>query len=213
MDPTEYWQKHAQQFAGLYEKPTWFNRTFRRALYLRTEMTVQRIQQTPGATVLDVGCGPGTNSVLFVLKGGASRLVGVDLSQNMIDMARALAEEHGVQDRCEFITGDFMDADVPGGPFDYTTALGVMDYIRDPIPMLARMRQLTTREALATFPGHPPVRMTLRRIRYRLRGSRIFGFSQTKIDRMYRDAGFADCRVERCTGAGYLGIGLVGDGQ
>ena len=97
MEQKDYWQRHARTFAGLYEKPTWFNRVFRRALYLRTEMVLEEISQKPGATVLDVGCGPGRNSILFVKKGVASSVLGVDLSENMIAMARRLADRRLAQ--------------------------------------------------------------------------------------------------------------------
>lgn len=209
MEAREYWDRHAEAFAGLYGQPTWFNRVFREALYLRAWMTVEAIQQTPAATVLDVGCGPGRNSVLFVKQGGAARVVGVDLAEEMLQMARHLAEVHGVADRCQFIRADFMDLDLSGQRFDYSAALGVMDYIRDPVPMLSRMRQLTRRQVLATFPGIAPVRMTLRRVRYALRGARVHGFGRGRIERMLAEAGFASWRVERCTRAGWMGVGLV----
>jgi len=143
MDPTAYWQKHAQALAGLYEQPTWFNRVIRKAMYLRTRMAVDAIRATPGASVLDIGCGPGGNSVLFIKEGLADRVVGVDLSENMIAMANELARRHGVEDRCEFVTGDFMDYNLGSQKFDYCVALGVMDYIRDPVPILAKVCDAT----------------------------------------------------------------------
>ncbi|HDZ21299.1 hypothetical protein LCGC14_0181420 [marine sediment metagenome] len=209
MNPKDYWQKHARMFAGLYENPNWFNRIFRQAMYLRTEMAVEEIKATPNATVLAVGCGPGRNSVLFVKKAGASRVVGVDLSQNMIDMANTLASQHGVESNCRFIQSDFMDVDLGEERFDYSIALGVMDYIRDPLPMLVKMRSLTAKAAMATFPGGAPLRMTLRKIRYRLRGCGVYSYRASRIKALFREAGFSECSLLPCANAGWLGVGRV----
>lgn len=210
MEPRAYWEQHARAFAGLYETPTWFNRHFRAALYVRAQMAVEGVRSTPGATVLDVGCGSGRNSVLFVKAGGAARVVGVDLAAEMLRMARETAERHGVADRCTFVRGDIMDVDLHGERFDYSVALGVMDYVRDPTPMLTRMRELTRIRMFASFPGFAPVRMALRTVRYALRGCRVHWFRRGEISRMFADAGCADCRVERCTRAGWMGVGTVG---
>lgn len=209
MEEQRYWERHGRAFADLYERRTLFNRLFRRALYLRAQMTVDEIKRTPGASVLDVGCGPGRNSVLFVKEAGAARVVGVDLAENMIRMARELAERHGVADRCTFVTGDFMAEDLGGQRFDYSVALGVMDYLRDPVPMLARMRELTGKEAIASFPGLAPARATLRWIRYGLRGCGVHWFWKAEIGRLFRDAGFAGSRIARCTLAGWLAKGAA----
>jgi len=205
----DYWDRHARQFDGLYDRPSWFDRHFRRAIYLRATMSAERMAQTPAPAVLDVGCGSGRNSVLFARQDSACRVLGVDLAEEMLHMASELADRLGVGDRCRFRQGDFLDMDLPEAPFDYSVALGVMDYFPDPTPVLRRMRQVTTREALATFPGLAPLRMTLRKVRYGLRGCGVYGFGRSAIEGMYRAAGFAACRVVRCTRAGWMGIGVV----
>jgi SAM-dependent methyltransferase len=210
MEQKDFWARRAREFAGLYEEPTLLNRLFRRALYLRARMTVERIRSTPGATVLDVGSGPGRNSVLFVKEGGASRVVGVDLAEDMVAMARALAEKHGVADRCTFIRGDFLTADLGAERFDYSAALGVMDYIADPAAMLARMRALSRREAIASFPGFAPLRVAQRRVRYALGGCRVYWFWKSEVEGCYRRAGFPGWELLPCTRAGWLAVGKCG---
>ena len=59
-----------------------------------------------GCSVLDVGCGVGQLH-LALLKEGAVRSVGVDLSEEMIREARRFAGELGVSDRTEYLSGDF----------------------------------------------------------------------------------------------------------
>jgi len=210
MEPRAFWERRAREFAGLYEEPTLFNRLFRKALYLRARMTVERIRATPGAAVLDVGSGPGRNSVLFMKEAGASKVVGVDLAEDMVALARELAAQHGAADRCAFIRGDFMTAEPEGGPFDYAVALGVMDYIADPTAMLARMRALARREVIASFPGFAPLRTAQRRIRYALGGCRVYWFSKSEIEGFFRRAGFPGWELLPCSRAGWLGVGRVG---
>jgi len=210
MEQRDFWHKHARQFADLYDEPTLVNRLFRRALYLRARQTIERIQGVPGAAVLDVGSGPGRNSVLFVKEAGASRVVGVDLAADMVRIARELAERHGVADRCSFAQGDIMTFDPGGGRFDVAVALGVMDYVADPAAMLARMRELSRREVIASFPAFAPLRVAQRRIRYALGGCRVYWFWKSEIEGFFRKAGFAGCELLPCSRAGWLGIGRIG---
>lgn len=209
IEQKEYWERHGKVFTDLYEQPTWFNRTFRQAMFLRIDQAIRTVRKTPGATVLDVGCGNGRNSILMVKEGGAARVLGVDLAEDMIARAGQLAAQYEVGDRCKFVREDFLKADLGNEVFDYSTALGVVDYFRDPTELLAKMRRHTRREALASFPGFSPVRMTLRKIRYGLRGCGVYWFTRQEIEAMFLKAGFASCRLERCTRAGWMAYGIV----
>ncbi|MEO8199489.1 MAG: methyltransferase domain-containing protein [Gemmatimonadota bacterium] len=68
----------------------------------------------PGSEVLDIGCGPGTAS-LIARENGAVRVVGVDISMGMITVARERA--HGLGG-IEFIEGNAMDLPVRDQAFD-----------------------------------------------------------------------------------------------
>ncbi len=78
---------------------------------LAERIHIQRL----GRRVLDVGCGSGRYG-LALAERGASRVVGVDFSPVMIELARSEAEKRGVQDRCQFIPADFAEADLAGIP-------------------------------------------------------------------------------------------------
>jgi magnesium-protoporphyrin O-methyltransferase len=56
-------------------------------------------------TVLELGCGTGALTV-ELLKGGATRADGVDLSAESLSVARRRADEAGVGDRVQFEVGD-----------------------------------------------------------------------------------------------------------
>lgn len=57
--------------------------------FLETELTM-----APGTRVLDVGCGPGRHALELARRG--HRVVGVDVSQTFIDIARTSAEREGL---------------------------------------------------------------------------------------------------------------------
>lgn len=59
--------------------------------------------------VLDVGCGTGTLAVKAARKG--ARVVGMDISQDMISIVREKAEERGVSDAVEFIRLGVLEMD------------------------------------------------------------------------------------------------------
>lgn len=54
--------------------------------------------------VLDVACGIGRHSVILAEKG--YKVVGIDISPEYIEIAKMLAKERKVQDKCRFIVGD-----------------------------------------------------------------------------------------------------------
>jgi SAM-dependent methyltransferase len=57
--------------------------------------------------VLDIGCGIGALH-LTLLKEGAGHSVGVDMSEGMVEQARQLASELGVQEKTSYLVGDFV---------------------------------------------------------------------------------------------------------
>ncbi len=65
-------------------------------------------RETP--RVLDLGCGSGCIGVSMLVNNPAVRVVGVDLSPGALDMARANAVLHGVEERFEALEGNWFEA-------------------------------------------------------------------------------------------------------
>ncbi len=59
-----------------------------------------------GCSILDVGCGVGSIH-LTLLKEGASRSVGIDMSEGMLHEARRFADKFGLNERAHYIAADF----------------------------------------------------------------------------------------------------------
>jgi len=125
------------------------DRVWRGVVRRRLELTVQLLEPLAGKKILDVGCGSGRFCVAFAQR-GAARVLGIDFAPRMIELANQLARQHGVADRCAFLTGAFPQ-DVPDERFDAGTALGFFDYVADPVPIVRRLREMTSLSVLS-FP-------------------------------------------------------------
>lgn len=192
----DYWDRHSDLFGEYYKNPTWFDRTFRKAIFLRAMIAVDVCRGIPDARVLDIGSGPGINSVALVKKGGASRLTGIDFAPSMIEMARIYAENEKVGDRCEFIEGDFMKHPFEPASFDLSAALGVFDYIDDAPSFLAKMRRVSRRAVVASWPENG-LRMMLRQMRYTCP---VHPYSEEQIRSLHRAADMSDIELIKIPG-------------
>ena len=78
--------------------------------------------------VLDVATGTG-DLALGLVRGGVERVVGVDLSEGMVEVGRAKIAQTPYADRIELVVGDAEDLPFATGRFDATTcAFGVRNF-------------------------------------------------------------------------------------
>jgi len=93
----------------------------------------------PGSRVLDAGCGPGL--VCAALLSAGYRVVGVDLSREMIERARRRCEPGS--DRAEFHQLSLFDTALDEmAPFDGALSRYVVHHVIDPLAFAARQVQL-----------------------------------------------------------------------
>lgn len=79
---------------------------------------LQLYDTRPGSYVLDAGCGTGLAATMVAPRVGHSgRVLGVDASERMLEIARQKAQGFGF-DQCEFVLGDMEHLDVPSDAFD-----------------------------------------------------------------------------------------------
>ncbi len=206
-------ERDAQSFDAIYRLERspfwrWINTTFRKAVFERYTITFEQAGDVTGKKILDVGCGSGIYSVDFARR-GAARVVGVDFSGNMLELARQEAERHQVADRCEFIQADFLELDLED-KFDISIAMGVFDYVPDQVAFLRKMVALTTDKVIVAFPGHSLLREPARRLRYKLAGKgEIYLYGQDDVERIATEAGLRDKEIIRIHSSGGVFV-LVG---
>jgi len=206
-------ERDARSFDAIYRLERspfwrWVNTTLRRAVFERYTITFEQAGDVRGKKILDVGCGSGVYSVDFARR-GAGRVVGVDFSGNMLELARQEAEQHRVADRCEFIQADFLALDREE-KFDISIAMGVFDYVPDQVTFLRKMVALTTGKVIVAFPGHSLLREPARRLRYRLSGKgEIYLYGREDVERIATEAGLRDNEIIRIPSSGGVYV-LVG---
>jgi ubiquinone/menaquinone biosynthesis C-methylase UbiE len=92
-------------------------RRFDRAIHAYQEALLVAADLKPNETVLDIGCGNGESARLAAMAVYPAQVVGVDLSNSMLERARALAEEQGVTN-VEFEQGDAQVHPFDEGAYD-----------------------------------------------------------------------------------------------
>ncbi len=98
-----------------------------------------------GADVLDVGCNTGYGTKRFL--GVARRVVGVDVSERAIEVARASASDG----RPEFLVIDGLTLPFPDDSFDLVVSFQVIEHIEDPVPYLREIRRVARPGATVLF--------------------------------------------------------------
>ena len=206
-------ERDARSFDAIYRLERspfwrWVNTTLRKAVFERYTITFEQAGEVKGKKILDVGCGSGVYSVDFARR-GAGRVVGVDFSGNMLELARQEAEQHRVADRCEFMQADFLALYLED-TFDVSIAMGVFDYVPDAVTFLRKMVALTTGKVIVAFPGHSLLREPARRLRYRLSGKgEIYLYDHEDVERIATAAGLQDREIIRIPSSGGVYV-LVG---
>src|SRR5512139_985448 len=80
--------------------------------------------------VLNVGCGIGVGSVYIAKKYGC-RVVGVDISDKMIEWSRLRAKEEKVEDKVEFRVADVLDLPFEADRFDAVIVESMLAFVED----------------------------------------------------------------------------------
>jgi 2-polyprenyl-3-methyl-5-hydroxy-6-metoxy-1,4-benzoquinol methylase len=186
----------ARSFDAIYSSPTVADRVFRRDMYERFRRTLAACHPVAGKSVLDIGCGSGQYTIALANR-GAGQVVGLDFAVNMLKIAAERARRAGVEDRCRFVSGEFVTHEFARS-FEYILAVGVFDYIEDPRPLLEKARALTRSRFIATFPRRLTWRAPVRKLRLRLKGCPVFFYTRHQVVDLMTRAGFDVERAEVC---------------
>ena len=92
--------------------------------------------------VLEVGCGIGVGPTYIARKHGC-RVVGVDISEKMIEWSRLRAREEGVQARVEFHVADVLHLPFEANRFDVVLCELVLAFVEDKRQAIAECLRVT----------------------------------------------------------------------
>ncbi|MBU4435853.1 MAG: metalloregulator ArsR/SmtB family transcription factor [Alphaproteobacteria bacterium] len=107
----------------------------------------------PFDEMVDLGAGAGRMLTLLGQRAGAS--LGLDLSQQMLNIARDEVAKAGLP-RCELRHGDIFATGLPGGCADLVTVHQVLHYLGDPAAAVAEAARLVAKGGLLLIADFAP---------------------------------------------------------
>lgn len=182
-----FFNNYASEFDSIYgNKQSFFNHIinslFRKSMRLRFEKSLEYCQPVEGSTVLDIGCGPGHYCMAFARR-GAKKVIGIDFSKDMIEIARKRVLSSGLLEQCELIVQDFFEYN-PLNKFDFTIVMGVLDYIENAEVFIRRVAELTIKKSCFSFPADGGFLALQRKVRY-LKRCPLYMYTYDQLDKLF----------------------------
>lgn len=123
----EHFEKHAEDWQSIYlvkELPSLIIQQ-RQAYVLNY---VDTLDLKKGARILDLGCGAGLTSLKLSQRGFI--VVGIDISENMLELARKNCTKVGLECNATFQLGNAEELVLQDNSFDTVIAMGVIEYLK-----------------------------------------------------------------------------------
>jgi 2-polyprenyl-3-methyl-5-hydroxy-6-metoxy-1,4-benzoquinol methylase len=105
----------------------------------------QEVISSTGKLILDVGCGSGFTSLLLAEANPGAKIIGVDISEPSVEMARKRLLHHHYNDT-EFHAIDIQDLPNLGLSFDYINCNDTLYLLPDPISALKSMQSVLSQQ-------------------------------------------------------------------
>jgi ubiquinone/menaquinone biosynthesis C-methylase UbiE len=83
-----------------------------------------------GTRVIDIACGKGTSAV-YLAEGFGCNVVGIDIAEDLVSQAKALARQRGLDGRISFRVGDALDLPFKDGEFDVAVSQAMLVLVGD----------------------------------------------------------------------------------
>lgn len=144
------------------------------------------VQAVKGRAATDlVDLGTGTGRVLEVLAPHVERGIGIDLSREMLDIARANLERADLR-HCMVRQGDITQVPLPAGSADLVTIHQVLHYAADPAQVVTEAARLLRPGGMLVVVDFAPHDLETLRDQH---AHRRLGFSDSEVDGWFAAAG------------------------
>jgi cyclopropane fatty-acyl-phospholipid synthase-like methyltransferase len=192
---SEYWSKESAAFESIYTHKkskisSLLDQIFRKDMYERYDFTIQNCEPVKGRSFLDIGSGNGKYSIELA-KRGAEKVLGLDVSENMVKISQENAKKEKVDEICSFIIGELITCQ-PKDVFDIAIGIGLFDYVSDALPLLTRMNEVVKNKVIVSFPRFWTWRAPIRKIRLFIKGCPVYFYRKSVIDNLMKKAGFTN---------------------
>jgi len=84
-------------------------------------------------TILDVGTGPGRLPIEIAKQVADVEIVGIDISEDMVKIAKRNAEEEGLAERVRFRVGSAYDTGFADCSIDLVVSTGMIHHLKEPV--------------------------------------------------------------------------------
>jgi ubiquinone/menaquinone biosynthesis C-methylase UbiE len=141
-----YWGKHlvrSKSFKSAKESLEYLEWRFEQYPLFREFM--QLYGNHSRETIVDYGCGPGNDLVGFLVKGNAGKVIGIDISEKAVSLARETLALHQVESaRVELILTSDSNPDIPldDKSVDYIYCEGVLHHTTSPESILTEFNRI-----------------------------------------------------------------------
>jgi SAM-dependent methyltransferase len=103
-----------------------------------------------GSTVLEVGCGVGSQTVTLAQRSPDARFLSIDVSADSLDEAKRKTDEAGISN-VEFRQADIFQLPFKTASFDHVFVCFVLEHLSRPAEALAILKQLLRRDGTITL--------------------------------------------------------------
>jgi ubiquinone/menaquinone biosynthesis C-methylase UbiE len=155
----------------------------RKEMRIRFANAFEALEPLRGRSLLDAGCGGGRYAIPAA-KAGAARVLGLDFSEPMLDLARRKAAAEGVGEVCRFVNADLLGHALEEKSFDYAIAIGFFDYQSDPVAALRALARAARRRVFVSLPKRWHVLTPQRKMRYSLFKCFVRFYSRAEVERL-----------------------------
>lgn len=201
----DYFERASDLFNSIYtgEKSAFgrlLDKLLRPDLKERFVLTLREIQHEKPQSLIDIGVGPGQYLKAYV-ELGVPRITALDFSKPMLDLAENLVGEPPGGVQVSYVVADFMEYE-PDQNYDISIAMGVFDYVADPETFLLKMKNISNRCVLASFPSISVWRTPIRKVRYAYKRCPVYFYNRARIETLARKIGFKDFEITKIRGSG-----------
>jgi len=124
-------------FATLYEKAS---RLVKESYYRRLAEEIIRFQRE--GSILDLGTGPGYLPIELAQLSPGIRIIGLDVSPELLQMAGQNAQAAGVGDRISFRYGSAANIPFADRHFDMVLSTGMLHMVKDPLKVFQEIHRV-----------------------------------------------------------------------
>jgi len=125
-----YQAERAAKIGDVGPTPEYIIERYRRCRLWRLfpkEFVFKRLGDITGKEILDFGCGEGVISTQLARLGG--RVTAIDISPQLIDLAKRRADLDGVRDCINFVVADITESPFPKNKFDSVICSGALHHV------------------------------------------------------------------------------------